>query len=291
VLTLSADASALSGGEILVCTEFGRVEIEDSDDGYVRLQVRMQGFGEGAELPRDAATRAIDETDLRAFIVNDSGRLTVRVWHITLGFTTPGAQPAWVNVRVQVPARGAYRVRTEAFHSMVVIRRLTLAAATMRGAVGEKSKGIPGYLFGTELDNVTLAGDVDIDNLAGLPGIRAPVATELVPTAAPVFVKASVTSHSRLTVVTGGDIRIAIQPAPDLGVKALGESNGGTVRVGVDGGVTRDSTGNATFRVRREVESPDFDRATVRLAIRAASVPGNVTIASVPAAPLASVRR
>ena len=286
VLTFAADAGRLNGGDILICTEYGRVEIEDSDDNEVRLQIRMEGFGEGSEEPSEAAARAIAETEIRAFMTSDNGRLTVRVWHPTLGFTNPGAQPAWVGVRLQVPARGAYRVRTEAFHGNVVVRRLTLAAATLRGAVGDKYKGIPGFLFGTELDNVALAGDIDIDNLAGLPGIRAAATAQQVPLAAPIFVKARVVANSRLTAVTGGDIRIAIQPAPNLGIRAVGESGTGTVRVGIDAGVTRDTVGNESFRVRREVLSPDFDRAALRIEIRAASAPGSVLIAAVPNAPL-----
>jgi hypothetical protein len=44
IVTLSADAKALNGGEIIVCTEYGNVEITDSDNSDVRLQVRIEGF-------------------------------------------------------------------------------------------------------------------------------------------------------------------------------------------------------------------------------------------------------
>src|SRR5712691_8104713 len=40
VLNLAADARALHGGDIVVCTEYGRGDIADSDDDQVRLQLR-----------------------------------------------------------------------------------------------------------------------------------------------------------------------------------------------------------------------------------------------------------
>ena len=289
-MTQTADARGLVGGDLVVCTEYGSVEIVDSDDEQVRLQIRVDGFGEGSELPAQAAVRVIEETTLHSYITSTQGRLHVRVWHSTLGFTRPGAQPAFVSVRLQVPARGAYSVRTEAFHGLVAVRRLTITSVTMRGAVGDKFRGIPGFLHGTELDNVELAGDVDIDNIAGLPGIRAPVAPQVLSLAAPIFVKARVSENSRLRAVTGGDINIAIQPAPELGVRALAESNSERVRVGIDGGVAGDSSSNATFRVRRTVSSAAFEAKRVKIEVHAASGPGSVNITSIPAAPLAPIR-
>jgi hypothetical protein len=290
LLTYSHPATGLAGGDILVCTEYGRVEITDSDDGQVRLQIRIEGFGEGSEDPGRAAARVIDETELHVALTEQQGKLSISVWHSTLGFTAPGAQPAFVNVRLQVPARGTYRVRTEAFHGLVAIRRLTLSSATLRGNVGEKFKGIPGFIFATELDNVTLAGDVDIDNLVGLPGVRAPVTGAAAALAAPILVKvARVAANARLTAVTGGEIRVAIQPAPDLAVSATGESNSGTVRVGIDRGVVRDSSATAAFRVRREVSSP-AENKPLRVTVLAQSNTGNVHVTSIPSAPLSTGR-
>jgi hypothetical protein len=261
------------------------VEIVDSDDDSVRLQIRWDAFGEGADQPGEAAKRVIEETEVQAYMAAHQGRLMVRVWHPRLGFTVPGRQPAWVNIRLQVPSRGAYRVRTEAFHGVVAVRRLTLAGATLRGNVGEKFKGISGFLAGTELDNVELAGDVDIDNLSGLPGIRPPVPPELASLAAPIMVKARIASNCQLKVVTGGDINIAIQPAPLLGVKAWGGANNGAVRVAIDKGVKRDGRPDE-FRSQDQVESPGYDGKPIRVEVSAISKHGNVNIASIPAAPL-----
>lgn len=286
VLTLIADAHDLHGGDIVVCTEYGRVDIADSDDDQVRLQVRIEGHGEGSVDPRDAATRVIDETNVHTFITDSGGRLMVRVWHSTLGFTTPGGQPAFVNVRLHVPAGGSYRVTTEAFHGNVGIRRLTLTSAILRGNVGDKLKGIPGFIGQTELDNVALEGDVDIDNLVGIPGVRAPVVPQLSSLAAPIIVKARVVSSCRLTAVTGGSVNVAIQPSPELGVRALGQANEGQVNIAIDGGVAEAAPTDSSFRTRRSSSTAGIESRTVRFAIRAASVHGTVNIASIPAAPL-----
>lgn len=286
VMTFIADARVLRGGAVIICSEYGSVEVTDSDDDMVRLQIRMEGFGEGSVDPARAAARVIQETELHSHVTAHEGRLLVRVWHSTLGFTQPGRQPTWLSVRVQLPNRGAYNVRTEAFHGIVAIRRLTLAAATLRGNVGIKLKGIPGFLGGTELDNVTLAGDVDIDNLIGIPGVRAPVPRSLVATAAPIRVKARVAASARLSATTGGAIEIAIQPAPDLGVRALGQSATGQVRVGLDAGSSIPVAPDTTFPVQQQAETAGYSGKRVRVDIHARSATGTVSIVSVPAAPL-----
>src|SRR5262249_12699760 len=178
----------------------------------------------GAPKSGEAAKRVIEETEVRIHMTAHQGRLLIRVWNPTLGFTAPGGQPAWVNIRLQVPARGSYRISSEAYHGVVGVRRLTLSAGSFRGRVGDKFKGIPGYIGGTELDNVSLAGDVDITNEAAALG-------------APITAKVRIASTCRLTASTGGSINIAVQPEPSLGVRALGGSNNGTVRVGIDAGV------------------------------------------------------
>src|SRR5574341_31182 len=287
VMTQTARAAGLEGGELVVCSEYGRVEIVDSDDDHVRLQIRWDAFGEGSAQPGEAAKRVIEETEVQAHLTEHQGRLMVRVWHPRLGFTTPGGQPAFVSVRLQVPSHGAYRVRTEAFHGLVSVRRLTLASAILRGAVGEKFKGIPGFIGATELDNVELAGDVEIDNLAGLPGIRPSVAPEQAAPTAPILVKARIASSCQLKAVTGGDINITIQPAPSLGVPAWGGANNGAVRVAIDKGVKRD-TAAGEFRNQDQVESPGYDNKPIRVEVRATSGHGKVNLASIPAAPLSS---
>lgn len=287
VMTQAASAAALDGGELVVCSEYGRVEIIDSDDDQARLQIRWDAFGEGSPHPGEAAKRVIEETEVRAHLTAHQGRLMARVWHPRLGFTTPGGQPAFVSVRLQVPSRGAYRVRTEAFHGTVAVRRLKLSGATLRGAVGEKFKGIPGFIGVTELDNVELAGDVDIDNLDGLPGIRPAVAPAQAAPTAPILVKARVASSCQIKAVTGGDINIAIQPDPSLGVRAWGGANKGAARVAIDNGIKRENVAGE-FRNQDQAESAGYDGKPFRVEVRATSEHGKVNIASIPAAPLPS---
>jgi hypothetical protein len=171
---------------------------------------------------------------------------------------------------------------------MVAVRRLSLSSAEVRGNVGAKYKGLPGFIGYTELDNVNLHGDVDIDNLAGIPGVRPPVPAAIAGLAAPILVKVRrVNSNSKIRAVTGGDIKIAVQPAPGLGVRVLGESNTGQVNVGLDTGVA--STPEAVeggFRVRRASVTTGFDSAAVKVEIHAATATGNVNVAYVPNAPL-----
>src|SRR5262249_21253716 len=59
VLTQTADTRGLTGGEVVICTEYGRVEIFDSDDNQVHLQIRVEGFGEGSADPVAAAKQVI----------------------------------------------------------------------------------------------------------------------------------------------------------------------------------------------------------------------------------------
>jgi hypothetical protein len=271
VMTQIADAAGLDGGELVVCSEYGRVEIFDSDDDQVRLQIRMEGFGEGSAQPGEAAKRVIEETEVRIHMTAQQGRLLIRIWHPTLGFTTPGGQPALVGIRLQVPARGAYRISSEAYHGVVGVRRLTLSAGSFRGRVGEKFKGIPGYIGGTELDNVSLAGDVDISNEAAALG-------------APITAKVRIVSTCRLTASTGGNINIAVQPEPSLGVRALAGSNNGTVRIALNAGVKREE-GAREFKSQDQAESGEYDGKPVRVELRATTGHGNVSISSIPAAP------
>jgi hypothetical protein len=270
-VSYSLPNATTTGGEIYVCTEYGRVEIEDSDDRAVRIQVRLDGYGEGAADPAAAARRVIDETSVRVYVAPHEGELVVHVWNDTLSFTS-AAQPAFVSIRVQVPDRGAYRVVSEAFHGFAAIRRLTLGRSVMRGRVGDKFKGIPGYIGYTELDQVTVAGDVDIVSDGNQ-------------LSSPVVAKLRVASSASLTIRNGTDVTVSIQPHPRLGVRAVAASGAGTARVQVDGASARDTT-ISTFRTAFVVESPNFTSLERRLRVVATSSHGAVNLASMPAAPL-----
>jgi hypothetical protein len=273
VLTQTADAAGLKGGELIVCSEYGRVEIVDSDDDKVRLQIRMEGFGEGSTQPGEVAKRVIEETEMRVHMTAHQGRLRISIWHPTLGFT-PHGQPAWVGIRLQVPASGAYDISCEAYHGTAAVRRLMLSAGNFRGRVGDKFKGLPGFIGVTELDNVILMGNVNITNEAAALG-------------APILAKVRIAATSRLTASTGGDINIAIQPHPSLGVRALAGSNSSTARVAIDREVRREGIAGE-FRNQDQAESRGYDSKPIRAEVRATTEHGKVAVASMPAAPLPS---
>jgi hypothetical protein len=279
VTTYSSGELQLNGGEIAVCTEYGRVEIEDSDDDRVRVQVRVEASGEGSADAAAAARRAVEESRVRVHASRENGRLVLRVWSDTLTFT-PSAQPGSVNLRIQVPARGAYRLAVEAYHGSIAVRRLTVAGGTIRGRVGDKFKGIPGYVGMVELDNVVLAGDLD-------------VSSDGEALSSPMIAKVRVAASSRLAIRNGGDITVGVQPHPGLGVRALASTNDGETRVTIDNGVARDSAvlvaGGAAglLRVTESRESGDYATSPVKLEIVAVAPRGKINVASMPAAPLA----
>jgi hypothetical protein len=195
----------------------------------------------------------------------------VQIWTDTLGFTRV-AQPAFVSIRVQLPNRGAYRLVSEAYHGFASIRRLTLRNSTMRGRVGDKFKGIAGYIGYTELDQVTLDGDMEItsdgDQLS-----------------APVIAKVRAASSASLTIRNGADINVSVQPHPLVALHAVAASGSATAHIQIDGGTARDTT-LVAFRVASVAESPDFASHERRLRIIATSTHGSVNVASMPTAAL-----
>jgi hypothetical protein len=271
VITVRADGRELSGGEIVVCSEYGRVEILDSDSDAVSVQIRLEAFGDGAEAPGDAARRAVQETEPQVYLTADQGSLRVRVWHSTLGFVHGTAQPTLFGIRILVPNRGRYQVASDAYHGVVAVRRLTLSGGIMRGRVGEKLKGLSGYAGATELDHVTLAGALEIQNEPAALG-------------APIFGKIRVASDAQLVAHSGGGVTLAIQPHPDLGIRARADANG-TIRILVDDSQEVAVAPSDTTKSEQR-ETVGFASKKIRLDIKATSGSGAVSVLSVPAAPL-----
>ena len=108
--------------------------------------------------------------------------------------------------------------------------------------------------------------------------------------ATPVLIKARVKANSKLKLVTGGSINIAVQPAPDLGIMAIGESNHGRVNVALAGATPLNVVSDATFAVGRSAATPGYESKSVKMEISAYSAPGTINIAAIPAAPLALPR-
>lgn len=141
-----------------------------------------------------------------------------------------------------------------------------------RGRVGDKFKGIPGYIGAVVLDNAVLMGDVDIsldgENLS-----------------APVIGRIRVGASSRMTVQTGGDVTLAVQPHPDLAIRAVAASNSAPVRVQFD--AAKKDTASTQFQNIEVHESGGYAAKRLKLQLLVTSTGGRVNVASMPSAALA----
>lgn len=135
-----------------------------------------------------------------------------------------------------------------------------------------RSNGIPGYIGAVVLDNAVLMGNADI-SLDG-ENLSSPVVGRL-----------RVGASSRLTVQTGGEVTLAVQPHPDLAIRAVAASNTAPVRVQFD--ATAKDTSSTQFKNIEVHETAGFAEKRVKLEMVVTSTGGRVNIASMPAAPLA----
>jgi hypothetical protein len=209
-VSFSTQALNLKGGEIYVCSEYGRVVIEESNDGRTHILVRVDVQDRGGP-------QAIRETKIEARVASVQGRLLVAVWHSTLGFTER-QQPAWVNILLQVPPAGAYRISGVANHGAIAIRNLDVAGGRIHALTGYKIKGRKGYVGGHRLENVGLAGDLEIStgdtNVTGL--LR-------------------VLSSAKVLVRTGrGNIELQFRPDPAVGYEVKASTGAGVVGIDLD---------------------------------------------------------
>jgi hypothetical protein len=267
----SAPARGITGGTITVCAEYGSVEILDSPDDQIHVQVHADAFGEGARDPAAEALAVLRATTLKVRAGRTGNRFALSVVNDTLGFSSPGGQPALTHIRILVPGRGTYLVDATAFHGAVGIRRLTIGGLKFRGRVGDKFKGIPGYVGSVVLDNILLMGDADV-SLDG-EGLSASVIGRM-----------KVGRSARFTVHTGGDVTLSVQPHPDLAVRAVAASNAAPVRVQLEG--TRKDT-TSRFQSIEVHEGAGFGERKIQLRLSVTSTAGRVNLASMPAAPLA----
>lgn len=260
VITYIADAGSLKGGDIALCSEYGRIDIMDSDDGQVRLQVRCEALGEGA-------AKAIEDTDIRAHFTSDQGKLKVAVWHATQGFT-PTSQPCWVSIRLQVPLSRPYQIDAMANHGRVGVHRLTLAACKLRGLVGLKVKGVKGYQGGHDLDNVILVGDIDIS-------------TEGPSDFGDAWIHGTLRAISSCKVqarTNGGSVQLYFTPDPRVGLDVIGRSDAGTVLMGINDGTTVRAAPES--RTDKHVRTREYENRPIKITVTATSSKGNVTVAS-----------
>jgi hypothetical protein len=227
----------------------------DSDDSQIRLQIRCEALGEGA-------AKAIEDTDIRVHPTVDGKRLGLSVWHATQGFT-PTAQPCLVNMRLQVPLFGAYRLQARADHGCVGVRRLILANSKLEGRVGYKVKGIRGYIGGHDLDNVVLSGDLEVyAESASISGMLRAI------------------SSCKVSARTGtGDIRLSFTPDPQTGLDVTGVTDKGTLNIGIMEGEQRERA-TRQLQSEQQIRSKGYEGKAIRIDAKVTSSSGNVTVVS-----------
>src|SRR5215475_7547195 len=258
LISYIAEAGKLKGGVISLCAEYGRIEVMDSDDGQVRLQVRCIATGEGA-------AKALADTDVHVHLNADNSQLRVAVWHATQGFGAQ-SQPCFVAIRLQVPPTGAYKLDALANHGCVGVHRLTLAGAKLRGLTGTKMRGIKGYLGGHDLDNVVLSGDLDL-------------ATEAPAGFGDAWIQGMLTAIAPCK-ITGrtneGNIRLAFTPTLDTGLDVTASSEQGRVMIGLNDkpAGSPDNTNQKEWRARSE----GFEKLPIKVTVEARSKISNVTV-------------
>lgn len=212
IQTWVADAKGVQRGELTLCSEYGRIEIQDADDDRVQLRVRSSTFGEGAR-------QALTDTPVETHVSFESGVLRVAVWHTTQGFTK-GVNPNDVSIRVLVPRSARYLIRARAQHGGVSVRGLTISGGRLEGLVGAKMRGIPGYQGGHELWNVLLAGDLEVVLSGGVRGSGS------------IHGSVAVLANSALHVeADDAPVRLAVIPDTEVGIRATTRSTSGAMRV------------------------------------------------------------
>lgn len=258
VLTYLADAAALKGGVLALCAEYGRIEVMDSDDGQVRLQIRCSAVGAGA-------AKAIEDTKVQAHLNSDHDRLHVAVWHETQGFT-PQVQPCLVAIRLQVPLSGPYQLDATADHGCVGVHRLTLANSKLRGRSGSKLKGVKGYLGGHDLHDVVLNGDLDMVTEApqgfGNTWIHG---TLRVAAACKVWAQTE-----------EGNIRLSFAPDPRVGLDVKGSSDAGNVVIGIN-----EAPPVTKARGELRERSKGYETKPIQVALTATSTLSEVSVVAI----------
>ncbi len=255
VLSYSADASKFAQGELVLGCEYGRIEIMDSDDKQIRLQVRQEAN----------TAKAIEDTRIRVHLTSDAGVLRVMAWNETQGFGAAVA-PCNVNIRLQVPGSGLYKIDATANHGCVGVHRLKLAGCKLRGPVGVKVPLIKGYQGGHDLDDVVVSGDLDL-------------ATDAPQGFGDAWIHGTMRVASSCNVMARtneGHIRLSFSSDSPTGVDVTGRSDEGKVTfIGFDANgkpPTTKSGADLSFR------SEEFESKPIRVVAKANSSRSDVTI-------------
>ena len=262
------DTGTLKGGVIDLCSEYGSIRIQGIEGTEGRLVITMSDPFPGGDV-------AIQDTHLNSSIRADTGGLRVAVSQHTQGMTTfrsimeKGARPVAVNVVLELPRTGVYRLNFIANHQRVTVRNIDV-----RGRIegylspgADLDVGLGGPLT-VRLNNETLKADwrrdAGVDFQGGTTATFRPLVSASVEA---IFTKGDVTL-SFVGSDVGLDVIAAAKPGSatvDIGpTEVSGADTSGTYArsVGYAGAVrkvaVRATTGGGAVIVRRN--TPPTDR-------------------------------
>lgn len=142
-----------------LCTEYGSLRIQGIAGTEGRLVITMSD-------PFPGGDGAIQDTHLNTSVRADTGGLRVAMWQQTQGMTTfrsmmqKGARPAAVNVVLELPRTGVYRLNLVANHQRVTVQNVDVHGL-MEGYLSPGANvdvGLGGPLT-LRLNNETLKAD------------------------------------------------------------------------------------------------------------------------------------
>ncbi|MCI0387763.1 MAG: hypothetical protein MOB07_03185 [Acidobacteria bacterium] len=247
------DAGAYSSGNIWLGSEYGRVEILLSTDQKAQLQIHLKTDA------RNAA-KAVKETDVVTSFSANGKQFNLAAWHTKQGYTLE-QQPAWMHIRLEVPASASYAITATAEHGGVGIHRLTLKHCKLEGSVGLKVKGQQGYVGGHDLDQVSLDGDLEAHALD-----------------MPITGTLRVISSGRVMARTDrGHIQLSFASDPQVGFDAFGGTNKGKVNLNLALASSMEIT-SGQFVTARQVRSQGYSNKPVRIEVKATTLDGDITI-------------
>lgn len=253
------DVAKLAGGDVHICSEYGNVHVLGIDGTKGRLLITISdpfpGGGDG-----------IDDTKLVTSFRSDSGDLRVAMWQLTQGMTTfksmlqSGARQAVVNVTLELPRTGGYRLELIANH-----QRLTVKHLDVQGL-------LEGYLSpGADLD-VGLTGPLalKLNNAALKPDWRRDAGVDFM--GGTTAILRPLTSTTVEAVFTSGDATLTVVGV-DVGLDVTASAKPGPPTIDI-GPTEASAVETAGTRVR----SSGFSTAPTKVVVRAFSRGGAVTV-------------
>lgn len=253
------DAGTLKGGVIDLCSEYGSIRIQGIEGTEGRLVITMSD-------PFPGGDAAIQDTHLNSSVRTDTAGLRVAMWQQTQGMTTfrsmmqKGARPVAVNVVLELPRTGVYRLNVLANHQRVTVRNVAV-----RGLIeGYLSPGADlavdlGGPLTLRLNNETLKADYRRD--AGIDFQGGTIATFR-----------PLVSASVETIFTKGDVTLSFVGS-DVGLDVIANAKPGSATVDIGPTEARGVDTSGTY-----ARSVGYAGALRKVVVRATTGGGAVVV-------------